>query len=232
MHGFMGGISGWHLGSRIQKSVLLCYSFRDLPDLKIQEAGRCLPWLLLRRDIIPVPYQCTRAVITSGEKYNAASKLPLGRQSLHVAAVRHTSSPFTPKHVHVSNHFRTNPSPLPTTSFLGSTSTFRLSSFRSSGVIIFLAASLCAGVPGEAVLPPREGGGAGPLDELPPAVVVGVVGASDADPGSRRRGAGKFSFLSAASTRRWKRRKRASARTSVESRSIEPESSLTVGAWC
>jgi len=40
-------------------------------------------------------------------------------------------------------------------------------------------------------------------------------------------GAGKFSFLSMASTRRWKRLKRASARMRVDSRSIVPESSFT-----
>jgi hypothetical protein len=44
----------------------------------------------------------------------------------------------------------------------------------------------------------------------------------------RMDGAGKLSFLSMASTVRWKRRKRASARTSVLSNSIEVESSLTV----
>ena len=41
-------------------------------------------------------------------------------------------------------------------------------------------------------------------------------------------GAGKLDFLSMASTVRWKRRKRASARTRVDSRSIVVESSLTV----
>lgn len=43
----------------------------------------------------------------------------------------------------------------------------------------------------------------------------------------RTAGLGKLDFLSMASTVRWKRRKRASARTSVESRSIVLESSLT-----
>lgn len=43
----------------------------------------------------------------------------------------------------------------------------------------------------------------------------------------RNFGAGKFAFLSIASTLRWKRRKSASARISVDSRSIVLESSLT-----
>ena len=43
----------------------------------------------------------------------------------------------------------------------------------------------------------------------------------------RRFGAGKLDFLSIASTVLWKRRKRASARTSVDSRSIVVDSSLT-----
>jgi hypothetical protein len=43
-----------------------------------------------------------------------------------------------------------------------------------------------------------------------------------------RLGFGKLDFLSIASTVRWKRRKRASARTRVDSRSIELDSSLTV----
>jgi hypothetical protein len=122
-------------------------------------------------------------------------------------------------------YFLTNPSPLPTTSFLGRTSTFLLNSFRSSGVIIFLAASVSGCLPGEVVLLPREGGRACVLTALPPA--VGEVGVSGEDGPSVLLGAGKFSFLSTASTRRWKRRKRASARTSVDSRSIEPDSSLT-----
>ena len=44
----------------------------------------------------------------------------------------------------------------------------------------------------------------------------------------RSLGAGKLDFLSIASTVRWKRRKRASARMRVDSRSIVVESSLTV----
>ena len=42
-----------------------------------------------------------------------------------------------------------------------------------------------------------------------------------------RLGFGKLDFLSMASTVRWKRRKRASARMRVDSRSIELDSSLT-----
>lgn len=94
--------------------------------------------------------------------------------------------------------------------------------------MIFLAASVSTCFPGEVVLPPRAGGRAGRGEEvLPPA--EGDVGASadENDEPRVRRGPGKFSFLSTASTRRWKRRKSASARMRVDSRSILPDNSLT-----
>lgn len=62
-------------------------------------------------------------------------------------------------------------------------------------------------------------------------IVVGGVGleVSELEGGRRfrRMGAGKEAFLSIASTVRWKRRKRASARMRVDSRSIVVDSSFT-----
>lgn len=112
--------------------------------------------------------------------------------------------------------FGKNPSPFFATSFLGSTSTCLLSKRRSSGVMTFFgSASVCL-----------------PLfcwlsgEEEDPVIESGRDGAAV---DSVKRGAGKLGFLSMASMSRWNLRKRASARMSVDSRSILPESSLTVG---
>lgn len=58
--------------------------------------------------------------------------------------------------------------------------------------------------------------------------VEGDVGVVEVPMRWRSLGVGKLDFLSMASTVRWKRRKRASARMRVDSRSIVVESSLTV----
>jgi hypothetical protein len=65
---------------------------------------------------------------------------------------------------------------------------------------------------------------------LPAALSPEVDGAADRLRTGRCRnfGAGKLDFLSIASTVRWKRRKRASARMRVDSKSIVVESSFTV----
>jgi hypothetical protein len=118
-----------------------------------------------------------------------------------------------------------NPSPFFATSFRGNTSTCRLSSRLSSGVITFsgcfcCCCCCCCGCAAAGAFPASLPGEAGGSAEL----------GSDDDPWvSRGLGAGKFPFLSTASTRRWKRLKRASARMRVESRSMVHESSLTVG---
>jgi len=117
-----------------------------------------------------------------------------------------------------------NPSGFFVVSFLGTVTTSRLSSCLNSGVITFTGSSF----PLPAAL--RGDGNV--------AVVFVVLLLSppletscDDDDGEenpiRNLGAGKFSFLSMASTRRWKRLNRASARMRVDSRSMVPESSLT-----
>lgn len=108
-----------------------------------------------------------------------------------------------------------NPSPFPLTSFLGRISTFLLNSFLNSGVMILSAVTVTVG---------EVGGG---LDALLPAVREGDDGPGGGAAVDCLRGAGKLPFLSMASTRRLYRRKRASARTRVESRSILVESSFT-----
>lgn len=101
------------------------------------------------------------------------------------------------------------PSPFFCTTFLGSTSTVLLSSFRSSGVIVFFACSSAAF--------PLPSDGLGDVG-----VELGGGGES-----LMTLGAGKFCFLSIASINRWKRRNKDSARINVDSRSIVFDNSLT-----
>ena len=116
-----------------------------------------------------------------------------------------------------------SPSPFCATVFLGSTSTFLLSSFRSSGVIILSAGTSSLPLPLFAALPLL-------LLLLLFCEVLCVWDEPDsALPVGCFRGAGKFCFLSTASTRRWNFLKRDSARMRVDSRSIVLESSLTNG---
>lgn len=131
------------------------------------------------------------------------------------------------------------PSPFPATSFLGSTTTSLLNSFLSSGVMTFCRP------------PGLFGSGCLPLSAcccwVPPLLPEGVEGrlsllllllAAGGGDGRRgksdgaavfklKRGAGKLFFLSIASMSRWNFLKSASARMSVDSRSMLPESSLT-----
>lgn len=93
--------------------------------------------------------------------------------------------------------------------FFSKTSTFRLSSFLNSGVMIRSG----FGEP-ELALPFGAG--------FRPGLVAEALW-----PGLSVLGAGKLCFLSTASTNRWKRRKRTSARIKVDSRSIVPDSSFT-----
>lgn len=111
------------------------------------------------------------------------------------------------------------PSPLPATSFLGSTSTSLLSRLLSSGVMTFSTSFFCSGAfPVSRRGEPFDGGG-------------WALAASDDAEGEprlgRARGAGKLGFLSIVSISLLNRRKRDSARIKVESRSMLPESSLT-----
>ena len=110
------------------------------------------------------------------------------------------------------------PSPFCATVFLGSTSTSLLNSLRNSGVIVF---GCGGGAAGSAALSLP--------DVLPPLDGPDSVCSEDFD-GSfwLYRGAGKFCFLSTASTSRWNLLNRVSARIRVASRSIVLESSLTV----
>lgn len=145
---------------------------------------------------------------------------------------RHENITRRPTIIHVTNppHLALNPSPFPTTSFLGNTSTVRLNNRLSSGVMTLVsssfffpasfffagdlaAAALPASVPVVVPVLDSPASGSEVSDDLP----------------ARSRGAeGKLPFLSMASTRRWKRLKRASARMRVDSRSMVPESSFTV----
>lgn len=120
-------------------------------------------------------------------------------------------SPNPPHLTCAASGFAKNPSPFPTTSFRGSTTTSRESKLRSSGVMTFLGSA----APPSGFLPPCTAFAA--VDAAAAAIAAGV-----------RRGAGKLDFLSMASMRRWNLRKSASARMRVDSRSILPESSLTV----
>jgi hypothetical protein len=166
--------------------------------------------------------------------------------------------PFYPYFLFLSLPFPSpkllNPSPVFLTIFLGNTSTFLLNNPLNSGLItlgltssssplILLPLSLPAlpgltplGLPG---LPP-------PLFVLPAvtasiALVLALAPPPEADPvlaalpeeetllgRCRSFGAGKLDFLSIASTVRWKRRNKASARISVDSRSIVVDNSLTM----
>lgn len=141
--------------------------------------------------------------------------------------------------------FARNPSPCLATSFLGRISTCLLSRRRSSGVMTFLGSPL--GLFGGSGCLPFCPGWVLLLSLLlllllsllllPPPPLSGVEGRLLGESGASRegaivfkekRGAGKLGFLSMASMSRWNLRKRASARMSVDSRSIVPESSLTV----
>lgn len=93
--------------------------------------------------------------------------------------------------------------------FFSNSSTFRLSRFLNSGVMIRSDF-------GELALDLPFGAGFGA------ALVAAALW-----PGLSVLGAGKLCFLSTASTNRWYRRKRTSARIKVDSRSIVPDSSFT-----
>lgn len=100
-----------------------------------------------------------------------------------------------------------SPSPFFCTTFRGRISTSLLRSLRSSGLMTGAESSLAL---------PLSTDGAGSPSPCDAEELCRWV-----------RGLGKLRFLSTASTLRWKRRNKASARISVESRSIVLESSLT-----
>ena len=112
------------------------------------------------------------------------------------------------------------PSPFLATVSRGSTSTLRLSNFRSSGVMTFG----CSSLPLPLLLWPFDGPGAFLFG-----CGRGRCGSNCTGSGSRGffLGAGKFCFLSTASTSLLYFWKRASALISVDSRSIVLLSSLT-----
>lgn len=113
------------------------------------------------------------------------------------------------------------PPPCSATSFLSSTSTFRLSRALNSGLIIFsfLASASPALLPGRLL----------PSAPIVAPELLGLSGDLPLSAGLRCRtvGLGKLLRLSTASTVRWKRRNSACARRRVEGRSIVLESSLT-----
>ena len=103
------------------------------------------------------------------------------------------------------------------TTLRGRTSTSRLRSLRSSGLMIFFLFFSCSSLVCVRFCCCRDEPCGGEEEDDDDGSGSGSV-----------RGAGKFCFLSMASTRRLKRRKSASARMSVDSRSIVLESSLTI----
>lgn len=139
--------------------------------------------------------------------------------------------------------FAKNPSPFFATSFRGKTSTSLLKRRRSSGVMTFFCSPGLLGGCCSVCLPfccrcvlfgccCDDGDGCWLALDIEgwaaeAAALAAALMREGAAVDSVKRGAGKLVFLSMASTRRVKRRKRASARMSVDSRSIVPESSLT-----
>lgn len=144
-------------------------------------------------------------------------------------AVKHTQT--TTQYVYDKTSMRciyfvtvAHPSPFCATSFLGRIATSRLRRPLSSGVMTFTTSSCSSGA-----LSLFWDGERGPVLGSSPALTVPLVEDDVAVLDERVvLGAGKFFFLSIASTSRWKRRNRASARIRVDSRSIVHESSLTV----
>ena len=103
--------------------------------------------------------------------------------------------------------------------------TSRLSSLLNSGVITLASSSFS--LPAASRGDREEGEVAVVLAAVPPSFETLFEDDVGEERPGRNLGAGKFCFLSMASTRRWKRLNRASARIRVDSRSIVPESSLT-----
>lgn len=99
----------------------------------------------------------------------------------------------------------------------------------ASSSFFFPASSFFAGDLAAAAAPPASVPVVVPVLDSPVSASAGVV--SDDLPARSRGAEGKLPFLSMASTRRWKRLKRASARMRVDSRSMVPESSFTF-RWC